>query len=233
MHLAHIKNTGQDDDVKNINAAPDNEFANDALDTLKELPYIPISEIRKHNKPWDCWMLIHGRVYDIGPILSTHPGGSRILLKYAGMDATYQFDDVGHTVESLIYGMPQDSLKGYLLDEAKEGSKGRQDQLGQEQEIIDEKQHLTQDDECVLIAQNQSQNGYQIWHRLYTLLLYITIIICVSLLLYLRLFWGDSHKVLDTAIIPGANNVTIHHMDQSSAASPSYPEYDKIPAWAY
>lgn len=232
MHLDHIKNTGQDD-VTNINATSNTEFTNDKLKPLKGLPYIPISELRKHNKPWDCWMAIHDRVYDIGPILSTHPGGSRILLKYAGMDATFQFDDVGHTVESLIYGMPKDHLKGYLLDEAKEGSNRHQDQVGQKQELIDEKQHLTQDDECIVIAQNQSQNGYQIWHRLYTLLLYITIIICVSLLLYLRLLGGDSRKTLDTTIIPGANNVTTHHMDQSFASSPSYQEYDKIPAWAY
>lgn len=39
-------------------------------------------------------MVLGGMVYDITQYLRAHPGGSSILLKYAGMDATRQFNAV-------------------------------------------------------------------------------------------------------------------------------------------
>ena len=35
-----------------------------------------MSEINKHNKSTDCWMLISGNVYDITSFFGSHPGGS-------------------------------------------------------------------------------------------------------------------------------------------------------------
>jgi cytochrome b involved in lipid metabolism len=37
-------------------------------------------------------VIIHGGVYDLTPFLSEHPGGKKILLKHAGIDATEKFD---------------------------------------------------------------------------------------------------------------------------------------------
>lgn len=44
-----------------------------------------------HNTPQDCWLLVHGRVYDVSEWVSRHPGGSLIYLK-AGGDCSQLFD---------------------------------------------------------------------------------------------------------------------------------------------
>ncbi|AMD20006.1 HCL145Wp [Eremothecium sinecaudum] len=75
------------------------------------------AEVARHTTPEDCWFIIHGKVYDITKLLSTHPGGANILLKYAGRDATLPFDDVGHSMESLIYDIAPGSCLGDVQDE--------------------------------------------------------------------------------------------------------------------
>ncbi|CAN3359575.1 L-lactate dehydrogenase (cytochrome) [Diutina catenulata] len=61
-------------------------------------------EVAKHNSKSDCWVIIHGKAYDVTDFLSEHPGGSAIILKYAGQDATKAFDPVH----------PGDTLTKYL-----------------------------------------------------------------------------------------------------------------------
>ncbi|AEO55361.1 hypothetical protein MYCTH_2299107 [Thermothelomyces thermophilus ATCC 42464] len=61
-------------------------------------------EIAKHNKPDDCWVIVHGRAYDVTEFLPEHPGGTKIILKYAGKDATEEFDPIH----------PPDTLEKYL-----------------------------------------------------------------------------------------------------------------------
>ena len=50
---------------------------------------IPFSEVQKHNTRESCWVVIDGQVYDATSILDTHPGGTAVLLKNAGKDATF------------------------------------------------------------------------------------------------------------------------------------------------
>ncbi|KAK4103739.1 hypothetical protein N658DRAFT_445171 [Parathielavia hyrcaniae] len=61
-------------------------------------------EVAKHNKSDDCWVIVHGRAYDVTEFLPEHPGGSKIILKYAGKDATEEFDPIH----------PPDTLEKYL-----------------------------------------------------------------------------------------------------------------------
>jgi hypothetical protein len=49
------------------------------------------SEILKHNKIDDCWLIINNNVYDFTHFIKSHPGGSDILLARAGEDATSYF----------------------------------------------------------------------------------------------------------------------------------------------
>ncbi|CDO96591.1 unnamed protein product [Kluyveromyces dobzhanskii CBS 2104] len=77
-------------------------------------PLISIEEVGRHTSRADCWTVIHGKVYDITSFLHKHPGGAQVLLKYAGKDATLQFDDVGHSMESLAYDLDPEALKGSL-----------------------------------------------------------------------------------------------------------------------
>jgi cytochrome b involved in lipid metabolism len=36
---------------------------------------ISMQEVAKHNKMNDCWVAIHGKVYNVSDFLPEHPGG--------------------------------------------------------------------------------------------------------------------------------------------------------------
>ncbi|KAK0714985.1 FMN-dependent dehydrogenase [Lasiosphaeris hirsuta] len=61
-------------------------------------------EVAKHNDSKNCWVIIHGRAYDVTDFLPEHPGGPKIILKYAGKDATEEFEPIH----------PPDTLEKYL-----------------------------------------------------------------------------------------------------------------------
>ncbi|KAF2660441.1 hypothetical protein K491DRAFT_688202 [Lophiostoma macrostomum CBS 122681] len=61
-------------------------------------------DIAKHNSKDSCWVIVHGRAYDVTEFLPEHPGGSKIILKYAGKDATEEFEPIH----------PPDTLDKYL-----------------------------------------------------------------------------------------------------------------------
>lgn len=48
-------------------------------------------ELAKHNKADDAWIVVDGDVYDVTKFAGVHPGGTQILLEYAGKDATEDF----------------------------------------------------------------------------------------------------------------------------------------------
>lgn len=48
-------------------------------------PSIPMQEVAKHNKREDCWVVIHGKVYNLTDFLDSHPGGVGPILAKAGM----------------------------------------------------------------------------------------------------------------------------------------------------
>lgn len=65
---------------------------------------IDYEEVQKHNTKEDCWVIIHNKVYDVSDFVDEHPGGSAIILKYAGKNATKAFDPIH----------PPDTLTKYL-----------------------------------------------------------------------------------------------------------------------
>lgn len=48
-------------------------------------------ELAIHNKEDDCWVALGGKIYNITDYLAYHPGGVKILLKYAGTECTAIF----------------------------------------------------------------------------------------------------------------------------------------------
>ncbi|CAL3967999.1 hypothetical protein PZA11_006953 [Diplocarpon coronariae] len=61
-------------------------------------------DIAKHNSRESCWVIVHGRAYDVTDFLPEHPGGPKIILKYAGKDATEEYEPIH----------PPDTLDKYL-----------------------------------------------------------------------------------------------------------------------
>ena len=53
-----------------------------------------LDEMFSHNKRGDLWLLIDNKVYDVSEF--KHPGNMAVLIQNAGMDATQQFEDIGH-----------------------------------------------------------------------------------------------------------------------------------------
>ncbi|GAD92858.1 mitochondrial cytochrome b2, putative [Paecilomyces variotii No. 5] len=67
-------------------------------------PKLTGAEIAKHDNKDSCWVIVHGKAYDVTEFLPEHPGGQKIILKYAGKDATEEFDPIH----------PPDTLDKYL-----------------------------------------------------------------------------------------------------------------------
>ena len=81
--------------------------------TCHSLPKFTRDEVSMHYEEGDCWIVIAGKVYDVTPFLDTHPGGIDVIMEYAGLDATSDFEDLPHPPEA--YEMLQKYLKGVIV----------------------------------------------------------------------------------------------------------------------
>ncbi|KAL6937610.1 hypothetical protein ACO0RG_004123 [Hanseniaspora osmophila] len=92
--------------------AADQEFTTheETRQMQRGLKLVSREEIEKHIELGECWITIHGNVYNVTHY--KHPAGSAILWKYNGKDCTKQFDEIGHSMESLIYDIDSSCLMG-------------------------------------------------------------------------------------------------------------------------
>jgi cytochrome b involved in lipid metabolism len=76
------------------------------------LPEYDMTEVRKHNKANNSWLVIDGYVYDVSTF--RHPGGDIIEIGY-GKDATNQFhnENVKHSKTA------KKLLKSFLIGKVK------------------------------------------------------------------------------------------------------------------
>ena len=63
---------------------------------------ITSATLARHNHEADCWVAVHGNVYDVTAFLSDHPGGAAALSKVgrAGCDVTSHFERIGHSANA-------------------------------------------------------------------------------------------------------------------------------------
>lgn len=91
--------------------------------------YLPSAAVAEHNSKDSCWIIVHGKVYDVTDFLSgkphfylktlskhssptlEHPGGSKIILKYAGKDATEAYEPI-HPPDAITTNLPKEKHLG-------------------------------------------------------------------------------------------------------------------------
>ena len=56
---------------------------------------LTLEEVKKHDSPNDCWLIISGKVYEVSNYAKFHPGGKDIFYSLCGQDATVQFQTKG------------------------------------------------------------------------------------------------------------------------------------------
>ncbi|KAF4623588.1 hypothetical protein D9613_001923 [Agrocybe pediades] len=98
-----------------------------------------LREVAQHNSPDSCWVIIHNKVYDVTDFLPEHPGGAKIILKYAGRDATSAYDPI-HPPDALDKNLdpskhlgPLDSASEQTIAHAKDNVKKTKDEIRVEQ----------------------------------------------------------------------------------------------------
>ncbi|KAF7347723.1 hypothetical protein MVEN_01529500 [Mycena venus] len=118
-----------------------------------------LEQVALHNKPSDCWVIIKNHVYvalhsltpvlytltqsqDVTDFLQEHPGGSKIILKYAGRDATSAYEPI-HPPDALEKNLPSSKHLGSLSASAaqsvandQQNRKKTKDELRVEQALL-------------------------------------------------------------------------------------------------
>lgn len=61
-----------------------------------QLPVYTREQVAQHRTEDDCWMVIHGVVYNLTALLEPHPGGRDVLLACAGGEASEEFEQAFH-----------------------------------------------------------------------------------------------------------------------------------------
>ncbi|KAI0732264.1 FMN-dependent dehydrogenase-domain-containing protein [Fomitopsis betulina] len=72
-----------------------------------------LEEVAKHKHSSSCWVVISDKVYDVTEFLPEHPGGSKIILNYAGRDATKAYEPI-HPKDALDKHLPREKHLGPL-----------------------------------------------------------------------------------------------------------------------
>ncbi|KAL2823629.1 FMN-dependent dehydrogenase-domain-containing protein [Aspergillus cavernicola] len=70
-------------------------------------------EIAQHNSEQSCWVIIHGKVYDVTEFLPHHPGGAAVVLEYGGKDATEEYDLI-HPQDMIEVSLPPEKCLGEI-----------------------------------------------------------------------------------------------------------------------
>lgn len=54
--------------------------------------HFTLTEINKHNRQTDCWMLIDKQVYDVSKYLPSHPSNPDFILPWCGKEASQAWE---------------------------------------------------------------------------------------------------------------------------------------------
>jgi len=95
----------------NASSVDTNAFAT-FVATQRTLRKVSLAELAKHNTPKDCWVALHGKVYDLTSFAVTHIGGTTPITRLAGTDGTQSFNI--HHGKNVLNVLSSDSCIGEL-----------------------------------------------------------------------------------------------------------------------
>lgn len=78
------------------------------------------SQVEKNDEKDTMLFILHDKVYNVHSFLNEHPGGEEILLDHKGIDASEDFDDVGHSNDAM------ELMKKYQVGELVESERKNQ-----------------------------------------------------------------------------------------------------------
>ena len=79
--------------------------------------YFTYEEVELHNKIDDCWIIAHGKVYNVTNFLYKHPAGHLSILRKAGKDCTIDFDFHSFNAKNMwkLYGIGYIQQNNYCI----------------------------------------------------------------------------------------------------------------------
>lgn len=84
----------------------------------RTLPTLPSAEVAAHSTAESCYVTVGTKVYDITPFLDSHPGGSELILDYAGKDVKDAMEDpISHAHSESAWEMLDEHLIGFVATE--------------------------------------------------------------------------------------------------------------------
>ncbi|KAJ6179324.1 hypothetical protein N7519_009785 [Penicillium mononematosum] len=95
---------------------------------------LSVRQISEHKTPDDCWVVVDKQVWDVTDFLEEHPGGSAIILKHAGRDATKAYSEV-HAPSVMKNNLQPEKFKG-VLDESTIDAEWAKPPPGQSPKVI-------------------------------------------------------------------------------------------------
>ena len=51
---------------------------------MATVKYFTEQEVSQHTSENDCWIIVHGKVYDVTKFLNEHPGGKKVSTLFCG-----------------------------------------------------------------------------------------------------------------------------------------------------
>ncbi|GAA6032754.1 hypothetical protein JCM8097_000775 [Rhodosporidiobolus ruineniae] len=78
---------------------------------MSEQKMLHHTEVAKHNTAEDLWVIVNGKAYDLTDFAPEHPGGMKILLRWAGKDATEAYEPI-HPPGTLEQYLPKEKHLG-------------------------------------------------------------------------------------------------------------------------
>ncbi|VBB30421.1 unnamed protein product [Acanthocheilonema viteae] len=84
---------------------------------MTDLQKVTRGQVAEHKTSSNPWICIGNKVYDLTTFLDQHPGGSEVLMKLAGLDATEAYEDIGHSTDAQL--LKEQYLVAEIIEEEK------------------------------------------------------------------------------------------------------------------